>query len=399
MQKIGTNTLLLFMLLIAACKQDVKNTTSATTPAPAANTIAATKPEVILYAVALDNVLMRDKPSQKESAIVTKLTEGSFVTGTGEKSTQKEEATLRGIPYTDAFLKVTGTTPEQFSGWVFAPALTPVYAGTKQNSPDLGKLTQFTQFLKTLNTKKIESGKKAWDYVASNFSDSNGALADAAFILLDHFLTRMEIEGEYYAQAEKVNWTSDDYNDIVHNRFDMNKYPVSKKFAENGFTLETGEGMVFPIPDWPRIHQFFAPRVSAPFKKYLDQEVIERRDLDSEDGGMIIPVAEIADRAAFWERFNTENPAFVLSERTHMSESWMRLVVINGMDNTPAYDWETKALNEEFKTTWAAVQQKYPGTKLAAKCKEISDIYASEGWKYTPKVEAWVTKFQEEVQM
>lgn len=398
MQKIVTNTLLLFILLLAACKQDVKNTNTAPTATPA-NTVAATKPEVILYAVGLDNVLLRDQPSQQGSTAVTKLPEGAFVTGTGEKSTKKEEAVLRGIPYTDVFLKVTTTTPEQHNGWVFAPALIPVYAGTTQNSPDLGKLTQLTQFFKTLNTKKIDSGKKAWDYVAANFSNSNGALADAAFILLDHFLTRMEIEGEYYSQAEKVDWTSDDYTDIVHNRFDMNKYPISKKFAENGFTLETGEGMVFPIPDWPRIHQFFAGRVSPAFKKYLDQELIERRDLDSEDGGMIIPVAEIADRAAFWERFNTENPSFVLSERTLMSENWMRLVLINGMDNTPAYDWESKALNEEFKNAWATVQQKYPGTKLAAKCKEISDLYASEGWKYTPKVEEWVTKFQEEVQM
>lgn len=398
MQKIVTNTLLLFMLLLAACKQDVKNTNTAPTAAPA-NTVAATKPEVILYAVGLDNVLLRDQPSQQGSTAVTKLPEGVFVTGTGEKSTKKEEAVLRGIPYTDVFLKVTSTTPEQHNGWVFAPALIPVYAGTTQSSPDLGKLSQLTQFLKTLNTKKIESGKKAWDYVATNYSDSNGALADAVFILLEHFLTRMEIEGEFYTQTETVDWKPEDVEAIVSNSFAMNKYPVSKKFAENGFTLETGEGQVFPIPDWQRIQQFFVGKVSAPFKQYIDQEAIERRDLDSDDGGLIIPMSEIADRAAFWERFNTENPAFVLSERTQMSEHWMRLTLINGMDNTPAYDWESKAVNEDFKNAWAAVQQKHPGTKLAAKCKEISELYASEGWKYTPKVEAWITKFQEEVQM
>jgi hypothetical protein len=130
-------------------------------------------------------------------------------------------------------------------------------------------------------------------------------------------------------------------------------------------------------------------------KSYLDQEVVERNRQAWSDGGIVIPMEEMADRAAFWEKFNRENPHFVLHEQTQESERWMRLVMVNGADNSPMFNYESQEITAEYKKVWEYIQQKYAGTRLAATVKEIADLCAAEGWKRTKKVEDWQAKFAE----
>ena len=117
------------------------------------------------------------------------------------------------------------------------------------------------------------------------------------------------------------------------------------------------------------------------------------------DGGIVVPLEQIADRAAIWEKFNLDNPYFVRYEETKESERWMRLIMVNGSDNTPTFDYESQAIREEYKKVWAYIAQKYPGTQLAATTKEIADLCAAEGWKRTKKVEDWQMKFVEQMSL
>ena len=275
--------------------------TSLTTPPPAP------KPEVYLYLVSVDKLNLRDQPN-KNGKVVTQFAEGDFVEGPGEISANKEEVTLRGIPFNEPYFKVTTTTPEQHTGWAYSAGLVPVYAGSRSIAPDLGKLTQFSVFLKTLNVKKLDSGKKAWDYVSQNLGNAQGTLADAVYIMLEHFLFRMEAEGNFYELAEKIKWQDSDYDAIQEEKFDMQKYPLTQQMAENGFRLEVGEGMIFPVIDWAKFGTFFAGKMTPPMKNYLEQNIAEQRDQIWSDGGIIIPLEAVADRAAWWEKFNKANP-------------------------------------------------------------------------------------------
>lgn len=388
--KIFCFSALTWAIVLSACKQDAKQANTNSAPDPAS-----VKPEVWLYVTTVDKLNMRDQPD-KNGKVVAQLAEGEFAEGTGEVSANKEEVTLRGLTYLEPYFKVVAGTTEQKTGWVFGGALQRIYAGSRAESPDRVKLSQLTGFLKTLDTKKLESGKKAWDFVSVNFAGATGSLADAAFILLEHFLRRMEHEGEFYKLIEKMNWSDEDYEAIAANKFDMNKYPLAKSLAENGFELAEGEGMVFPVTDWNKLQAFFGAKAGPAMKKYLDQQTSERNTPAWDDGGIIISLEMLADRAAFWEKFNRENPYFVLNEQTRESERWTRLVLVNGADNTPTFDYETQAISEDFKKVWAYIQQKYPGTTLAAKSKEIADLCAAEGWKRTKQVEDWQTKYAEE---
>lgn len=382
-------------LCLFSCKNTPKDgTPTAIGPTESVGTTAAAelpKPEMSLHAVMVDKLNLREQAS-KDGKVITQFPEGDFVEGTGAVSKNKEEATLRGITYTEPYLEVVSTTPEQHKGWAYKGALQLVYAGARANSPDLGKLSQLTTFLKTLNAKDINSGKKAWDYVKTNLSDANGPLADAAYVLLERFLNRMEAEGEFYKPLESIQWSQSDYEAIAAHTYDGNRYPQTKNFAANGFRLETGEGMVFPVVDPSQLNAFFLSRATPALKTYLEQLLLEQNDYGFEDGGITISINQIVDRAVFWEKFNKANPHFVLSERTRESQIWLSMVLINGANNTPVFDYESKALNPDFKQAWDYLQQKYADTDLAKNVKTFSDLVAAEGGKRTAKVEAYQTE-------
>ncbi len=352
------------------------------------------KPEITLYVTGVDKLNLREQPS-KDGKVITQLAEGVFVRGTGEVSSNREEANLRGIPYNEPYIRVATSAAEQRTGWAYGGALIPVYAGAIAGSPDSAVLSQLAGFLKMLNTKKLDSGKEAWNYAEKNLANTSGTTADAAFILLERFFRRLEAEGELYTLTEKQNWTEDDYRAVSEDKFDMAKYPVTLLLKENGFRLEEGEGMVFPVSDRRKLQSYFGSKTTPAMKSFIDQSTAEQIEKPWDDGGIIIPLEKLADRAAFWEKFNRENPWFPLNEETKESERWMRLVLVNGSDNTPTFDYETQAISADFKKVWDYVLHQYPGTTLAKTVKEITDLCAAEGWKRTKKVEAWQTKYAE----
>lgn len=393
----------LFLIVIAtgwiACNSASETNKQAQQDAAPINGLTATpaKPDFSLFMIGTDNLLLRDQPSKTGSKVISKFAQGDFVEGTGKVSDKKEEATIHNIPLKEPYYEVISTTPEQHKGWAFGGALTPVYVGTRANSPDLGKLSQLTMFLKPLNTKKLDSGKKAWDYVKTNFSSANGPLADAAFVILEQFMSNLERDGEFYSMTENVKFSDDDYKAIQEGNFNTGKYPITKALDENGFDLAMGEGSVFPVSSTAQFHAFFSSKVTPATKTYLDQELLESKVQAWDDGGIIIPLEQIADRAAFWEKFNKENPYFILKARTQESQNWLALALHNGENNTPTYNFESMAIDENFKKVWAYILQKYPGTDLAKSIKTLNDLCAAEGWKRTDKVTALQMAFAQKI--
>lgn len=385
---------LLIGLLIQACQSEAGKPEKRTATEPLKPSTSAVRPELFLYAVSVDNLRLREEPNLA-AAVKGQLKEGEIVEGNGESSSNQDEVDLRGISIKAPYYRLSAPT----NGWAFGGALIQLYAGTRAGAPDRQTLAALSGFLSGLNVKSLESGRKAWTYVEQHFSNASGPLADAAFILLEQFFRRMEREGSFYTITEKINWTDQDINAIYEGKFDPNSKAVTKSLAGNGFRIVTAEGSVFPIVDCRKFEAFFAPKTTPGMTDYIRQRTAEQNNPMFDDGGIIITLEEVADQAAFWEKFNRANPWFPLREETRHSEGWMRLVLTNGSDNTPSFSYETDEIDGEFKNVWAYIQQKYPGTELAKTVKQMADLCAAENWKRTKKVEEYqmevARKFQE----
>ena len=378
----------LALAFFAACKSD-SAAPKQDAASPAANLSKdsmGVKPEIWLYAVTVNDLLLRGQPTQNSNSL-GKMQEGVFCTGRGTVSKNQEEATLRDIQYNEPYYRVKtfGAAPKE--GWAYGGGLLCIYAGTEKEAPNMEKLSALANFLKNLDPKKIASGKQAWDYVKNRFPDSNKQTTDAAFFLLQHFLCRMEYEGDYYTQTEQLPWTEQDQLAIHNNTFDANKYPLTRQLANSGFRLAYAEGAIFPVVDYQVLADFFIPKCSPGAVDYLRQSLEEQLNPEFEDGGIVLPLQQVADRAVFWEKFNMNYPYFPLSDETRSYEQFTRQMLVTGSDNTPIFDYETKEILPEYKEMWDYVLSKYPQTATGAQVKSFRDLCAREGWKYTKAVE------------
>jgi len=339
----------------------------------------------------VDNLRLREKPNQA-SNVVTQLKEGALVEGAGNESTNQEEVELRGISYRAPYIQVTVRSSDKASGWAFGGALTCVYAGSRADCPDTERIAAFSEFLKTLDAKELASGGKVWGYVEENVSDAPPTLADAIFVLLERFMRRMEMEGEFYKLTEQAPFSEKDGQDVYNKRFDYAKYPLTASIAANGFRLAWAEGMFIPVADWSKLQDFFGPRVTHSMQRFLNQRTAEHNNPMYSDGGIVIPLEYVADVAVFWEKFNRENPYFPYAAEAKESETWLRLALVNGTDNTPVFSYETNLVSEEFKSVWDYIAQKHPSTQLAKHTKQMAELCASEGWKRTDKIDAFLNQ-------
>ncbi|MCC6462722.1 MAG: hypothetical protein IT260_19805 [Saprospiraceae bacterium] len=381
-------------VFLTACGPSNPSTEASQAGSPATTAAGAysTKPEWYVYSATVENLRLRDQPDQS-SAVLAQIKEGDLAEGAGVVSDKQEEVALRGISIQAPYLQVEAASKR---GWAFGGGLVCVYSGAQANVPNRQALTELGHFLKGLSTKSVESGGKAWAYVNQHFSTAQGPLADGAFVLLENYLHRLEIEGEFYQLTEKMGWKNEDIQAVYDGTFDPNSQPTTQSLVANGFRLVTGEGMIFPVIDRRKFQAFFAEKGSIALKQFLAQRTAEQNQPMYDDGGVVVPMEKIADHAVVWEKFNRDFPYFLLREETLESEKWLRLTLINGADNTPAFDYESGSVNEEFKKTWAYVQQKYPDTQLAALAKQMSEICGAEGWKKGKKTEAFQAKLAEE---
>lgn len=387
--------LLLFIPIIGAmlssCKSEPAKTASEPSAPAATSATSNAKPDYYLFTTMYDAMQLRATPDLK-AAVAGKLSMGELLEGSGEKSSNRAEATLGKVMWIEPFYKVNQVSSGA-SGWIFGGGVQTVYAGSKASAPDVKRLGAFTSYLKTLPVTKLESGKKAWEFVRANLADVKGSLADATMVVLERFLRRMDAEGEFYNILEKQTWTDQDYTDMWENKYDMSKNALARDFDAAGFCYATGEGMVFPIIDKRKFQAFFGANLTPAMQQYLTLDLKSQLSPEMSDAHVILEPQELLTRAIAWEKFNTENPYFILGEETQESERWMRITLINGEPGIQMYDYDSGMRTEDSKKLATDIIQKYPDTKLAKEVKELNELLNAEGGKKTPKVEQWVDAF------
>ncbi len=346
------------------------------------------KPEYFLYTVRVDGLPLRKKPEQ-EATIVAHLAEGDLLEGAGEASLQREELTLGGITYREPYLAVHRLKDEKQAGWAYSAGITELYAGPRARRPDPATLEAFIRHLQGLDFRDPTSGSKAWRYVEKHLESASASLADAAFILLEQFLRRIEVEGELWKLTEgRLPFNEADAQAVYKGHFDYSKYPITDSLYQNGFRLAWGEGMFFPVVNWERLREFFGPRVSPAMQRYIAQRTEEYKHPIYNDGAIVVPLEAIAEMAVWWENFNRRYPYFVRRQEARESEHWLRLVLLNGVNNTPVFSSETEEVSQAYRSAWEYTLQRHPKTELARRVKEMADLCAAEGWKRTEKVNA-----------
>ncbi len=342
-------------------------------------------PETMLYAVMVNNLRLRTQP-QQPSDVVTRVSVGEFLIGMGETSPMEDTATLRGRFYTAPYYLVKTTRPEEETGYVFGGAVKLVYAGAAATSPDLGQLTNLSQFLQTLPPHELASAGKAWEYVRGQLVSDQASLGDACYVLLSDFLENLQMSADLYAMTDTLTWEDRHYEQVYEGTFDMSTFPITQALKDNGFVLQTMEGMIFPAIDEQALFDLFDRKVSPALQQFLTLRLQTFKQPSMSDAALLITWDELGYRAASWEALAMEYPHFVMVEEATHRAQWMSAMFLAGSDNTSIYDYETKNILPETRNAWESAVQRYPNSELATKTKALLQLVDASGGKYNEEI-------------
>ena len=129
------------------------------------------------------------------------------------------------------------------------------------------------------------------------------------------------------------------------------KDPAVKKalqeLSDRGYKVIIPEGNYQAVIDY-RAYQGFEAFLPPDIAKYIEIMVRESDSRMLEDGGVIIPVDEVLARALACESFLKEFPASPRANKLKLAFNNYMNTLFFGANNTPAFDYTTNTLVQEF---------------------------------------------------
>jgi len=134
---------------------------------------------------------------------------------------------------------------------------------------------------------------------------------------------------------------------------------------KGGYKLTMAEGYVFPQVDygaWASRASQLTPEVAD----YMALRALETDQPTVVDGGMVIGWDELASRALQAERYLRDYPDTEVYEEVQTLLERYLAVYLQGVDNTPIYDFESLTLLEEVEASYRKLAAEHPDSAAAA---------------------------------
>lgn len=155
---------------------------------------------------------------------------------------------------------------------------------------------------------------------------------------------------------------------------------------EGGYKVETAEGMYFPIIDYA-FYIKFSPSVPEDIRDYINLMAVESGKVPAKDGALVIGWDEVLDRAFKQEAFIVKYKDSVKAADAGKVLDNYKTFILYGLNNTPLFDYDTKAMNENAKAAYMNTVEKGGSDKLTALLKDYLSVIRNSGYKLTDEVE------------
>ena len=100
-------------------------------------------------------------------------------------------------------------------------------------------------------------------------------------------------------------------------------------------------------------------------EKYLVQVNKENEEGFIDDAGLLITPLHLSKRVLWWENFLREHPQFVFTEEIKQKQKGNLTFLLEGIDNTPLFDYQSKRLSENYKEAFEHVLKNHPQSSTA----------------------------------
>ena len=159
-----------------------------------------------------------------------------------------------------------------------------------------------------------------------------------------------------------------------------------QQLNQYGLVLQSTEGFIYIDRSTGPIRAYFFNHLSPSTKEFYDQFEMEKNQNLSEDGMLLISPRQLAERLAFWENFLMKYPDHLFAEfAKNNTEDYLRYLM-DGMDNTPAFEFETKNLYPEFLNAYQYLKQHHPSLVSTSVINEYVLLLKKQNYQRTEVV-------------
>lgn len=263
---------------------------------------------------------------------------------------------------------------------------------TQETTVNSEKLQNYKQFLNKLDTTILLSASKAGTEFMEQFKDTNVETNDSAYSLFNDFHHLLTVP-----QQNIMDKDNDAYMQLFLGVDGKPSQKVKEHYTElqkSGFFLGTVEGYTYiaAAPEFQR--KYFFEKLSPAMQVYFAQTQKETKEGTADDGGLLVEPKILAERLLFWDNFATQYPNFRWKTLVGYEIQANRGTLLFGMDNTPAFDYETKNLDAAYRVAYRFLIDQHGIAKIGKLFTEYFEILSKTNMKDSPQAQAYREKYQ-----
>ncbi|MBN8651736.1 MAG: hypothetical protein J0L67_09925 [Cytophagales bacterium] len=270
-----------------------------------------------------------------------------------------------------------------------------------ESTPDLTQAVligsaHYRDSLQVLPNYEFESNRRGLDIFSRSIDKNDSSRCDKALKDFLSFQKKLidELNQQLYARAD-----FDTINTLIWadtTLYAQSALTFQNELRQQGLLIRSTEGGVYIDADMEPIREIFYKYLTSSTKLFFDQFALESNQGIAEDGGMYISERELADRLGFWEEFIMNNPGHIFKDFAEDNVKYYRYYLMVGMDNTPAFDFESRKLLTAYKQALIYYQQRFgktPGATIFKKYLTLvetnNDMLVGEAAQFADSYTPW----------
>lgn len=131
------------------------------------------------------------------------------------------------------------------------------------------------------------------------------------------------------------------------------------KLKKSGYRFENFEGAWYPIVDYGS-YKKYTEYLNPEMKDYIELMAVESDKVSMKDAAIVIDLDDLSKRLILAENYIVKyaaSPRIGRVKETYAGYLWS---LLGGSNNTPIYDWETKAIKPEVKAAYEKFSKENP---------------------------------------
>jgi hypothetical protein len=162
-----------------------------------------------------------------------------------------------------------------------------------------------------------------------------------------------------------------------------------RTFKEFGWIYHDSEAGAYISDGSDWLLRTAGPALPTPFRDYLTLRLRDTAEGFAEDAGLRITWAELRQRLRRWEDFDASISRFERSDEVHARLQLYLATLLTGLDNTPAFDRETGAIDKELRKE-IETYLRDPQARSRKVVRGYYDLMVKSGFRSTPALDEYV---------